>query len=111
MTRPVYPIPPNDSTDQRQHRRQIALSMLLAMQGKINCVLDVTLANAAETVVKDPRLHPEVALLFDPLDEDAEEILRAGPLHVTAANRRAGECAITHEAASAGAAFRMVVLG
>jgi hypothetical protein len=111
MTRLTYPLPSKDDADENIHRRQLARILALAMQGRINCVIDVTLANAAQTVVKDGRLHPQAALLFDPLSEEAADILRTGPLHIRAEDRAAGSCTITHDGAAGGAEFLLVVLG
>jgi len=54
------------------------------MQGKVNCVLDVTLAaNAGSTTVTDARLGYFTAILYDPMTANAgrrycHDLLHAG---------------------------------
>lgn len=55
---------PEFLVDEKEHRRQIARRVNLQNQGKLNVTLDVTLnANAATTVIKDPRLDDFRAII------------------------------------------------
>lgn len=130
--RPTYPNADLDHPNERQHRRQMAQVLAQLNQGKLNCVLDVTLASSDRTLVVDPRLHPLAVLLFDPLDEAGQAALQPAlkvdadgkPLFDTAGNpefetlglacpaadRQAGRCTLRHRPGHAGARLRMVVL-
>lgn len=97
----------------RQHAREIASSVRLAMQGKINATGTVTLtANAATTVLTDSRLNRVCAILFDPTTANAAAELAAGTLYVLTANRNDGAFTLTHaNAATTDRTFRYLVIG
>lgn len=55
---------PEDSSDERDHRRRMARAIQALMLGKSNCTLDVTLnANAATTTIQDPRISATSAIV------------------------------------------------
>lgn len=81
--------------------------------GKMNVVLEVTLAaSAAQTVVTDARLTRFSATTFDPMTANAAAELAAGTMYVADADRRNGVWTITHaNNAQTDRAFRMMVFG
>lgn len=59
-----YPSVPEDSSDERDHRRKMARAIQSLMLGKSNCTLDVTLAaNVATTTIQDPRISSTSAIV------------------------------------------------
>lgn len=59
-----YPSVPEDSTDERDHRRKLARAIQMLTLGKSNCTLDVTLnANAATTTINDSRISATSAIV------------------------------------------------
>lgn len=105
---------PRESFDERQHRVQIATAVNRLLQGKTNNVGDtMTLAaNSAATILRDPRLSPKSAILFDPLTANAAAELAAGTMYVTAANRRDSAFTITHaNAVTTDRTFRYAIIG
>lgn len=70
---------------------QIALALNNVIKGKINCFLDVTLAeNADTTTVTDARISAQSVLLLSPLTENA-----AMSFYYISA-QSGGSCTITH---------------
>lgn len=107
----VYPqVTQLDAADTRVQARRLALVINLAMQGKINCAIEVTLATGTSTVVNDERLHPSCLLFFDPLNSIADTAMRVGPLFVADAGRGIKTATITHASGVQGALFRMAIL-
>jgi hypothetical protein len=102
MSHPGFPGVRNDPGsnqphEQREHLREIARALNRINQGKLNCVLHLTLrANQATTVLEDARLSAFSYLGFDPLTANAAAELAAGTMYVLAANRRNGQHTVTH---------------
>lgn len=97
----------------RTHGRQVAAAVRLAMQGKLNAVLDFTCtANAASSTLSDPRLTQSSFIAFDPLTANAAAELAAGTIYALEANRNRQTWTITHaNAVSTDRTFRVLVIG
>ena len=82
--------------DDREHRRQIERRLNLLLQGKLNAVLDVTLAaNAASTPVTDARIGFYAAVVpAMAMTANAARELASGNLYVTAL--QTGACVVNH---------------
>lgn len=80
-----------------------------AMQGKLNCVLDVTLtASATSTILTDPRIGPFSFISFMPLTAHA---LAALP-NLWCNPSVAGSVTVNHaSSANSDMAFRVAILG
>jgi len=93
--------------------RQVAHVVNLAMAGKINATITVTLdANASSTVVADERLTRSAFLGFDPLTAHAATELANGTLYALAANRLDGSVTLTHaNSAQTDRTFLMLIIG
>jgi len=92
-----FPAPPVDLTDGDMHRRQIAISVNQILTGKINNVLDVTLAaSAASTTITDARIGVNTALIFTPTTANASAEIGAGTIYVVTTSRVNGSVAVTH---------------
>lgn len=104
---------PLESTDDRQHRRQVAVAVNRTLSGRLNNTGDMTLAaNSAATILKDQRLAPTSWIQFDPMTANAAAELAAGTMYVTAANRQTGAFTITHaNAGTTDRTFRYAILG
>lgn len=96
-----------------RHAQQTAAAVKLAMQGRLNAVVEVTLtAGAASTVWSDPRLTSTAAVLFDPMTANAAAELAAGALYVTSANRLNQQWTLTHaNAGTTDRTFRALIIG
>lgn len=110
---PTYPVCPQDSANEASHRRQIAVTARSAVNGKTNNVGEVTLtANAATTVVIDPRVSVFSCIVFEPVTANAAAELYGGTMYILAANKVNGQFTITHaNDANADKTFRYTVVG
>ncbi len=106
-----YPAAPADLADEREHRRRIAAAANLALGGKLNATLDVTLAaNQATTAVSDPRLTATSFIGFCPLTANAAGEVANGTLYVAA--QSSGALTLAHaDNAQADRSFRLLVIG
>jgi hypothetical protein len=76
MTTTGYPTAPQAMTNEVEHRRKIAQTANLAIGGKLNAVLQVTLAaNSATTTVTDKRIGANTFFGFQPTTADAAAAL------------------------------------
>lgn len=111
MTISEFPAPPLDFHDERQHRRLIARAMGLALTGKTNNVLDVTLTNnGTATTVSDARIGATTFPIAIPTHADSWGMAKL-PL-VADSNRVNGSFIASHSAvASANLKFKFVLVG
>lgn len=107
---PGRPLAQEDMPDERQHRRQLARTVNLAMRGQSNNSMQVTLAaSVATTTVIDARLSINTALHLIPLTADAAAEVAGGALYVVPA---AGQAVIHHaNAASTDRTFMASMIG
>lgn len=111
------PPPPDAGNDSpaalRMFARQISAAVALLFQGKANNTGSVTLtAGAASTVLADPRLTIDSAVVFDPMTANAAAELAAGTLYALTANRNNGTWTLTHaNAVSTDRTFRYAIIG
>lgn len=84
-----------------------------ALGGRLNVTGTVTLASATtETILADPRLAMQSAVLFDPMSANAASELAAGTFYCLETNRANGQWTLTHaDAASGDRTYRYVILG
>lgn len=108
-----YRAVPLDSSDQQQHRVQLARASNQQLLGKLNATGEMTLAaNSVATILKDPRLSGDSVLIWDPLTASAAAEYAAGTLYARSTERTAGTWTIRH--ANSGLTdrtFRYAVLG
>lgn len=102
----------------RSFCRSIASVVNRQNQGKCNDVYrvanaDFTLtANAASTVLTDPRLTVFSHVSFDPMTANAAAEIGAGTIYITSANRNPGAFTVTHNnSAQADRTFRVLIRG
>lgn len=80
-------------TDVTVYARRLYDALLQTRRGKLECVVELTLAaNADSTTLVDHRLSAQSVLVFSPLTANAA----AETVYVTAANRDSGYHVITH---------------
>lgn len=111
---PPPPAPGNESPAALyRHSVALAAAAALAMQGKINATGTFTCtANAATTVLNDPRLTVNGVVLFDPTTANAAAELAAGTIYTLTANRNNRAWTVTHaNAASTDRTFRYLIIG
>lgn len=105
------PLVPVVMTNDTEHRRQLAQGINLALTGKMNVTLDVTLAaNAAMTTIHDPRIGFFSAITpAMPLTANGATALAAG---IWVDTMKKGS-AVVHHASSANTdqTIRFVILG
>lgn len=113
-----YPKAPDDflTFDEpgvKRFTRAIATVVNRALAGKINAIGEITLtANAATTVLTDPRLTTGSLIKFDPMTANAATELCGATMYVLTANRRNGEFTITHANNSqTDRAFKYLIIG
>lgn len=109
----MYHAAPLDSTNERQHRQQLARILNSVQQGHTNTSGEVTLTpNASTTVLIDPRLHPSCFLRWDPQTVNANLELYAGTMYVLGTDRQNGQCTIHHSnSAVTDRTFRYTITG
>jgi hypothetical protein len=100
----------DDLTDDRQHRRQIARTLNLAMNGQSNNTLLVTLeAGVDTTTVTDSRISIQTAPQLTPVTANAAAEVAGGLLYVVPS---AGNCVIHHaNAVSTDRNFMLSLIG
>jgi hypothetical protein len=82
MTTKGYPTAPEYWPNEKEHRRKIAHTANLSMSGKLNAVVQVTLAaNSATTTVTDERIGGSTYFGFQPMTANAAAAL--GGLYVS----------------------------
>lgn len=108
MTKGYLP-PPQLLNDDREHRRQLAQAIAGVLQGKINVTQTVTLtASATSTVVQDPRIGANSALLWSPLTASAA----ANSASIWVGSRGQGVATLNHSSnPAADMSYIMVILG
>lgn len=84
-----------------------------ALGGKLNVTGSVTLVSATtQTILADPRLGLDSAVLFDPVTANAAAELAAGTFYCLNTGRMNGQWTLTHaNGASGDRTFRYVILG
>ena len=99
--RPFLHLPPPGSfasfSDVVSYTRRLWDSLYQTRRGHIECTVMLTLtANAASTVLSDPRLSTQSSLSFDPITANAATEKAAGTLYALEAGRGTGAVTITH---------------
>ena len=85
------------STSENEETRRLFDALFMAMQGKIQCVNEITLtANAAATVFQDLRISIQSCIHFDPRTANAAAEIGNGTIYILDANRAKGQVTITH---------------
>jgi hypothetical protein len=109
MTTKGYPLAPITMPNSAEHRRKIAETTNLAMQGKVNALLTVTLAaNATTTTVTDSRIGANTYFGFQPMTADAAAMLAS--LYVSAQQK--GSATLTHaNTATTDRTFNVLLIG
>jgi hypothetical protein len=104
-----YQSPPDLMTDQVEHRRQLAQALRNVMQGKLNAVLQVTLAaNTTTTTVTDARIGASTGIFFSPLTANAAGAISG--LYVSA--QKKGQATFTHaNSATTDRTFNALLIG
>jgi hypothetical protein len=104
-----YPLAPQTLPNEKEHRRLIAQTANLAMQGKLNAVTQVTLtASSTTTTLTDARIGANTGIFFSPLTADAAAAL--GGLYVSAQQK--GQATLTHAStASVDRTFNVLLIG
>lgn len=86
---------PLERSDEKEHRRILALRVRDMLAGAHNACGNVTLtANAATTAVTDPRVSPASRIFFMPLTSNAALQLYGGTMYVS--SRGQGTFTIAH---------------
>lgn len=100
---------PVDLPNEREHRRQIAQLANNLLQGKLNTVIQVTLApSATTTTVTDKRIGANTGLFFSPLTADAAAAVSS--LYVSAQVN--GSATLTHaNTATTDRTFNVLLIG
>jgi hypothetical protein len=101
---------PEYQPDDKEHRRQIARSLNLAMSGHLDCTIMVTLTpSVASTTVTDARIGVNTAAIAVPLTADASAEQAAGGFYVRVSD---GSMTIYHaNSAATGRIFMFALLG
>lgn len=109
MTQKGYQGVPLMLSDEKEHRRQIAQLANNLLQGKMSCVIQVTLAaNVTTTTVTDKRIGANTYLGFQPLTADAAGALSG--LYVSA--QQNGSATLTHaNTATTDRTFNVLIVG
>jgi hypothetical protein len=109
MTQRGYQGVPEVLTNDVEHRRQIARLANNLLQGKVNAVIQVTLAaNSATTTVTDRRIGANTGLFFSPLTADAAGALSG--LYVS--SQANGTATLTHaNNAQSDRTFNVLLIG
>ena len=104
-----YPLAPQTMPDEKQHRRKLAETANLAIGGKLNALLPVTLtASSTTTTVTDSRIGTNTYFGFQPTTADAAAALSG--LYVSA--QKKGSATLTHAStASTDRTFTVLLIG
>ncbi len=88
---------PEFEPDEKEHRRKIAHGLNLVMGGKMRGTLDVTLAaNAASTMITDPRIGYYSCILMMPMTAHASAEIAAGGIYIAQSTLVTGSAVVTH---------------
>lgn len=112
-----YPSVPEDSPDEKDHRRRLARGVNGVLRGHINVTLDVTLTpSAASTSITDPRITqtsaivPAMAMSSNAAADLAAGIYISNIIGATAF--ASGAATINHRnSASTGRIIRFLIIG
>lgn len=109
MTTQGYPSAPEAWANEVEHRRKLARTANLALAGKLNAVIQVTLTpNSTTTTVTDKRIGANTFVGFQATTADAAAAL-AG-LYVSSQNN--GTATLTHASASSvDRTFNVLLIG
>lgn len=109
--KPATPLVPLAMEDNVAHRRLLAEGVNLSLGGKLNATLVVTLtANAATTVISDPRLTAGSFIGFMPTTANAAAEIGAGTLYVSSRGKQTAT--LTHaNNAQADRTYCVVIIG
>jgi hypothetical protein len=109
MTLKGYPLVPEVYPNETEHRRKLAQGANLALQGKMNAVVQVTLAaNTTTTTLTDKRIGGATFIGFSPLTANAAGAL-AGLYVSSQAN---GTATLTHaNTATIDRTFNVLLIG
>jgi hypothetical protein len=109
MTTKGYPLAPETWTNEPEHRRKLAQAANLALGGKLNSVLQATLAaNSATTTITDKRIGANTYIGFSPLTADAAAALSG--LYVS--SQANGTATLTHaNNAQTDRTFNLLLIG
>ena len=94
-----YPLAPETLENNVEHRRKIAQTANLAMQGKLNAVTQVTLTpSSTTTTLIDARIGANTGIFFSPLTIDAVTAQSSG---LRVSSKQKGQATLTHASAAA----------
>lgn len=101
---------PRDGVNDREHRRQLADGVNRALQGKLGCLIDITLtANATSTTINDFRLSAQSVILLMPTSANAATAYVAG---IWVSDQGNGTAKLNHASSAAtDQSFRSAILG
>jgi hypothetical protein len=104
-----YPLAPETLANDVEHRRKIAQTANLAMQGKLNAVTQITLTpSSTTTTLTDARIGATTFISFQPLTADAAGAMSG--LYVS--SQKNGQATITHASASSvDRTFNVLLIG
>lgn len=104
MTEPVK----LENANEREHRREIATKLNLALQGRLNITGTVTLVNGTtSTVITNPNIWSGTVIALTPLSSAAATA--HGSVYISA--RSAGTLTLTHANPGADSLFAYTILG
>jgi hypothetical protein len=105
-----YPLAPETLSNDVEHRRKIAQTANLAMQGKLNAVTQVTLTpNSTTTTLTDARIGAQTGIFFSALTNDAVTASLSG-LYVS--SQKKGQATLTHASSAAvDQTFNVLLIG
>lgn len=106
-----YPLAPETLNDEVDHRRKIAQTANLAMQGKVNAVTQVTLTpSSTTTTLIDSRIGATTGIFFSPLSANAASALSG--LWVNVSLQKNGQATLTHAStATTDRTFNVLLIG
>jgi hypothetical protein len=104
-----YPLAPETLANDVDHRRKIAQTANLAMQGKLNAVTQVTLTpSSTTTTLTDSRIGATTFIAFQPLTADAAGAMSG----IYVSSQKNGQATITHASASSvDRTFNVLLIG
>jgi hypothetical protein len=92
--------------------RRLRDALLKARRGKLECVLEFTLATSGTTtVLKDERLSPQSVVVLDPKTAAAATELAAGTVYALTASRGVGEWTFNHSATASTRDYQVAIIG
>lgn len=104
-----YPLAPETLVNDVEHRRKIAQTANLAMQGKLNAVAQITLTpSSTTTTLTDARIGATTGIFFSALSANAAGALSS--LYVSA--QKNGQATLTHAStATVDRTFNVLLIG